>query len=373
MTLIVVAEDDPGTLKLLTVVLEKKGHDVVAVSDGATAWESIQKLRPDVIVSDIDMPGLSGLGLLERVRAHPVSALTPFIFLTSLQERRDMRHGMNLGADDYIAKPFRARELAEAVMAQVNKNHMRAQSLDLQVQAALTGALHAQARDLSDAYEERLARALNEQWPGGGTARKANHHDQATVLSAGLVNHAAWNSALSAQDMAQLLKRFYDSCGDTVFLFGAHSLQFLGDGVVAVFADGAAAPTTSPHGLRAVKAALALRKAVSGLNSFVQTLAPRNGLESVDLGVALHVGPVAMMRLDGLLGGAAQSVPVGETVMDAVALQKHAQYPGRTGITVSAQVLRSVTGAVHPVRRYLLALPHRVDPMDVCLVEPLPN
>ncbi|MBA4266439.1 MAG: adenylate/guanylate cyclase domain-containing response regulator [Comamonadaceae bacterium] len=373
MTLIVVAEDDPGTLKLLTVVLEKKGHDVVGVSDGATAWKSVQKLRPDVIVSDIDMPGLSGLELLERVRAHPTIALTPFIFLTSLQERRDMRQGMSLGADDYIAKPFRARELAEAVMAQVNKNVMRAQSQDMHVQAALTDALQAQARDLSDAYEERLARALNEQWPGGGAARQASYHEHATVLSAGLLNGGSWCMALSAQEMAQLLKRFYDSCGDTVFLFGAHSLQFVGDGIVAVFADGTDAPASSPHGLRAAKAALALRKAVSGLNNFVQTLALPSGPDNVDLGVALHGGPVAMMRLDGLLGGAAQSVPVGETVMDAVALQKHAQYPGRTGITVSAQALRSITGAVQPVRRYLLALPHRVDPMDVCLVEPLPN
>lgn len=372
MTLIVVAEDDPGTLKLLTVVLEKKGHDVVVAANGADAWERIQALRPDVIVSDVDMPGISGLELLERVRSHPVSALTPFIFLTSLQERRDMRHGMSLGADDYIAKPFRAVELVDAVMAQVNKSNMRAQSQDLHVQAALTSALQAQARNLSDAYEEQLASALNEQWPGGAAARQARHHDQATVLSAGLLRHASWAMALDAQDMARLLKRFYDSCGDTVFLFGAHTLQFVGDGLVAVFADAADAPTSSPHSLRAVKAALAMRMANAGLNGFLRTLASHTGQESADISVALHCGPVAMMRLDGLLGGAAQSVPVGETVIDAVALQRHAQAPGRTGITVSAQVLRNITGAVFPARRYLLNLPHRVEPLDVCMVEPLP-
>ena len=373
MTLIVVAEDDPGTLKLLSVVLEKKGHDVIGVADGQTAWERIAELRPDVVVSDVDMPGLSGLELLERVRAHPVCALTPFIFLTSLQERRDMRLAMSLGADDYIAKPFRARELAEAVMAQVNKSQMRAASQDMRVQATLNEALQAQARDLSDAYEERLARALNEQWPGGGAARQASHHEHATVLCAALVDQAAWSMRLAAPDMAKLLKRFYDYCGDTVFLFGAHSLQFQGDGVVAVFADGADAPVSSPHGLRAAKAALALRKAVAGLNALLQTMPADESLHSLDIGVALHSGPVAMMRLDGLLGGAAQSVPVGETVVDAMALQKHAQSAGRTGINVSAQVLRSITGAVQPTRRYLLALPHRTDPMDVCMVEPLSN
>jgi class 3 adenylate cyclase len=249
---------------------------------------------------------------------------------------------------------------------------MRAQSQDLHVQSALSRALQTQARDLVDAYEEQLARALSEQWPGGGAARQASHHDRATVLSAGLLRHANWVQTLDPQDLARLLKRFYDSCGDTAFLFGAHTLQFMGDGLVAVFADGEDADSSSPHSLRAAKAALAIRKASAGLHSFAQALPSFNGQERADIAVALHCGPVAMMRLDGLLGGAAQLVPVGETVIDAVALQNHAQAPGRAGITVSAPVLRAITGAVQPTHRYLLNLPHRVEPLDVCTVEPLP-
>ena len=371
MSLIVVAEDDPGTLRLLCVVLEKKGHEVVGVADGKTAWERIQELRPDVVVSDVDMPTLTGLELLEKVRTHPQLGLTPFIFLTSLQERRDMRQAMSQGADDYIVKPFRARELAEAVMAQVNKNHMRSASQELRVQASLDQALKTQANELSDAFEQRLAKALNEQWPGASQTREAGFHPHATVLCAGFLGFESWATRLSAAALAQLLKRFYDNCGDTVFLFGAHSLQFQGDGVVAVFADAAEAPPSAPHGLRAAKAALALRKAAVALRPLLETLMPEHDLPTIDVGVTLHSGPVAMMRLGGLLGGAAQAVPVGETVVDALAMHKLADTPGRKGVTVSAPVLRSITGAVQPVRRYLMNLPHRPDPVDVCLVEPL--
>ncbi|MFN3494264.1 MAG: response regulator [Hydrogenophaga sp.] len=372
MSLIVVAEDDPGTLRLLCVVLEKKGHDVLGVADGQTAWERIAELRPDVVVSDIHMPGLSGLQLLERVRTHPHLGLTPFIFLTSLQERRDMRQAMSLGADDYIVKPFRARELAEAVLAQVNKNQMRAASQDLKVQASLDQALKTQANELSDAYELRLAQALNEQWPGASQAREAGFHAQATVLCASVLAFERLATRLEATALAQLMKRFYDNCGDTVFLFGAHSLQFQGDGVVAVFADGPDAAPSAPQGLRAAKAALALRKASANLMPLLQELAPGQTEPGIDIGVSLHSGPVAMMRLGGLLGGAAQAVPMGETVLDALAMHKQAGAPSRSGVTVSAQMLRSITGAVQPVRRYLMNLPHRADPLDVCLVEPLP-
>ena len=76
-------------------------------------------------------------------------------------------------------------------------------------------------------------------------------------------------------------------------------------------------------------------------------------------------------QLDGLLGGSRQLIPVGEAVVDAMAMQRHA--PSEHGaITVSIPVLRSITGAVRPVARYLLTLPHRSEPVDVCAVEPLP-
>lgn len=372
MAVLVVAEDDAGTRKLLSVVLERMGHTVHATADGAMAWETIRTVRPDLILSDVNMPRMSGFELLDQVRAHPQLMLTPFVLLTSLQERRDIRQGMRMGADDYLTKPFQSSELRDAVQAQLNRLNTRAAAHELHVRHVVSGALEAQARTLGDDFEDRLAKALNEQWPTGERAASGDEAlGNATVLCAGIEHYPAWLAALSADALSLLLKRFYDNSGDTVFLFGASTLQFLGEGVVAVFADRDSTPS-APHALRAIRAAWGLRNAAAGLQAFVSRQFPGRDLPRFDVSMALHSGPVALMRLEGLLGGAAQTVPVGATVASAMALQRRAT---RTHgpVTVSVPVLRSVTGAVRPVQRYLVALPHHAEPMDVCAVEPLPH
>lgn len=281
-----------------------------------------------------------------------------------------MRQGMNLGADDYITKPLRPRELIDAVVAQLGRQAMRQAARALQVQTALTEALEEQAWALQEQYEKRLARELSEQWPGQGGGEDDRTLPDATVLFADIRHYPQWLAELSPAEMGQLLKRFYEYSGDTVHLFGASALQFVGEGVLAVFADPTGTGTTAPHSLRATKAALGLRKAAAGMAGFVQRQFPGRPLPIFEVGVALHRGPVAMTRMDGLLGGNPLQIPVGETVVDAMALQRHASATSGA-ITVTVPVLRSVTGAVRPVARYLLSLPHRTEPMDVCSVEPL--
>lgn len=369
MARIAVAEDDPGTRKLLSVVISRMGHEVFEAVDGAQAWELIRKLRPAVIVSDVTMPGMNGFELLERVRKDPELALTPFILLTSLQERKDMRQGMRMGADDFITKPFQSTELRDAINAQLNKQATRRAEQAQAIQGSLGDALEEQARDLTDQYEDRLARALSEQWPSGNPGQVESSLSEATVLFGNVCSYRDWFNVLSADEVGQLVKRFYERSGDTVFLFGALGMQLVDEGVVAVFADKSDARGTS-HSLRATRAALGLRSAAASLRSFVQQQFPDRELPLLEIGVALHSGPVSMMRLEGLLGGAPQIVPVGETVADTIAIQRHAQTaPGK--VTVSVGVLRRITGAVKPGKRQLLSLPQRGNPVDVCEVEPL--
>lgn len=369
MALIVVAEDDGGTLKLIQVVLRNQGHDVLTASDGQRAWLLIREHRPDLVVSDINMPGASGFELLRAVREHNHLNQIPFVLLTSLQERRDMRQGMILGADDYLTKPVRPHELVDAVTAQLNRQAMRAASLDLQVRDAVSEALEDQAWTLQAQYEKRLARELSEQWPGESQGQQEQRHAHATVLFADIRRYPQWLATLDHERFASLLKRFYEGSGDTVHLFGASALHFVGDGLMAVFTD--LGPGTTAHqGLRAVKAAFGLRNAAAAMQGFIQHRFPGLSLPRFEVGMALHSGPVTMMRLDGLLGGATQVLPVGEAVVDAIAVQRRS--PETHSVTVSIPVLRSVMGAVHPVARHFVALPHRNDPLEVCAVDPLP-
>lgn len=368
MALIVVAEDDPGTLRLLGAVLQRQGHDVIGRADGSDAWACIQSMRPDLVVSDVNMPGLSGFDLLARIRATGDLALTPVILLTSLQERQNMRLGMRMGADDYLTKPFQREELIEAVNAQLGKQALRAAAQDMQVHARLNDALEAQAED----YESRLAAALDQQWPG-----VAADHAQADipeiegyVLCAGILEYERWSASLTPPESARLLKRFHESCGDTIHLFSASHMQFGNDAVVALYTARGGAPGSegAAPGLRAIKAALGLRRSVAALRSFIGRQLPDRNLPAFDIGIALHRGPVGLLRLEGLLGGAVQTVPVGQTVTDALAILRHAA-GADAPITVTVPVLRSVTGTVRPTHRYLLTLPHRPQPMDVCRIE----
>ncbi len=126
MALIVVVEDDAGTLQLIAALLKRDGHGVLLAEDGAQALRLIENFKPELVISDIQMPAMDGFQLLESLRNNPAIAATPMILLTSLHEREHIRHGMTTGADDYITKPFRPVELREAVNAQLKKRAKQA-------------------------------------------------------------------------------------------------------------------------------------------------------------------------------------------------------------------------------------------------------
>jgi diguanylate cyclase (GGDEF) domain len=94
----------------------------LTAANGRIGVELAEKHHPDLVVCDIAMPELDGYGTLSALRANPQTATTPFIFLTAKVSKADMRQGMDLGADDYLTKPFTAQELLAAIDARLKKN-----------------------------------------------------------------------------------------------------------------------------------------------------------------------------------------------------------------------------------------------------------
>ena len=112
---IVVADDDAVGRELVSRVLEKAGHPTVTAADGALAWDVIQSVKPPLAVLDWDMPHLSGLDVLRRVKL-TVDRTPPYVLLlTSRTEVRDRVRGLSVGADDYLTKPFEPAELVARV------------------------------------------------------------------------------------------------------------------------------------------------------------------------------------------------------------------------------------------------------------------
>jgi signal transduction histidine kinase len=116
---ILVVEDEEAILEIITFFLEDEGYRVLQSLNGEAALSHLEEAKPDLIISDIRMPGMDGFALCEAVRANPDFGQLPFIFLTGRDERADVRRGMGLGADDYLTKPFEPEELLSAVQVRL--------------------------------------------------------------------------------------------------------------------------------------------------------------------------------------------------------------------------------------------------------------
>ncbi|MDI6757933.1 MAG: response regulator, partial [Endomicrobiia bacterium] len=112
---ILIADDDAEILDLLVYALEAEHYTVVTSSDGETALKKILEEKPDLIILDVNMPGMSGFEVCQRIRENSDVCLTPVIILSSLAKTKDRITGIKLGADEYLTKPFEPFELVARV------------------------------------------------------------------------------------------------------------------------------------------------------------------------------------------------------------------------------------------------------------------
>src|SRR6266496_5196236 len=121
MKSILVIDDNQDIRENTAEILEMGGYKIFTAENGKKGVELALKEKPDVIVCDIMMPELDGYGVLHLLRKNPESQNIPFIFLTAKTERTDFRKGMEMGADDYITKPFDDIELLNAIEIRLKK------------------------------------------------------------------------------------------------------------------------------------------------------------------------------------------------------------------------------------------------------------
>lgn len=121
MSKIAVIEDNNEMRENIEEILLLADYEVVTAENGKEGIELVKQEKPDLIICDIMMPEMDGYGVLYYLRKIPETSAIPFILLTAKTERLDMRKGMNLGADDYISKPFEETELLKAIESQLNK------------------------------------------------------------------------------------------------------------------------------------------------------------------------------------------------------------------------------------------------------------
>lgn len=163
MKKILVIEDEKPVLTNILEILTSGGFYPIGADNGQLGVQLAKENAPDLVLCDIMMPLLDGYGVLTQLRSEPATATIPFIFLTAKADKTELRQGMNLGADDYLTKPFRRKELLEAISSRLAKHAALMQQYTAERQRA--EALNQKMQELqhmSDTQEELLKKLISE-------------------------------------------------------------------------------------------------------------------------------------------------------------------------------------------------------------------
>ncbi|HEX3867708.1 MAG TPA: HD domain-containing phosphohydrolase [Gemmatimonadaceae bacterium] len=154
---VLVVEDDPSNARMLTRLLCSEGYTVETAADGQEALDVIAKRPPDVLLLDVMLPTIDGFEVCRRVKADPATRLTPVVFLTGLDAGEHRIAGINVGADDFLSKPFNTEELRARVRSLVQLKHFT-DELESAESVILSLALTVEARDsYTNGHCHRLA------------------------------------------------------------------------------------------------------------------------------------------------------------------------------------------------------------------------
>ena len=305
---VLLIEDDEAQRFVARFALKKSGHEVREAGDGVQGLRLARELRPDVIVCDVMMPGVTGYDVLGQLRADPGLVAVPVILLTAMSARKHMRQGMTAGADDYLTKPYKPEELCDAVEAVLARRQVQEEAFRSSVSGLVETALEQQKERLGKQYETQLQREINKRWTQAQGATDL-HYARAFLLLADLI--VADEDADPAV-LAERVKQVQQSARDTLYLFGATQVLPYGPKLMAVFGDHDTHTTTGE--LRVLRAALALARTV-----------PRDR----PVTIALHAGPVSMVAMtDGLHGDQGHALVPGAAVNADAALEETAAAGG---------------------------------------------
>ena len=122
MQKLLIVEDMESVANLLRTLLEREGFEVASAQDGYEALEAVRKEKPALVLLDLILPGLDGLEVLRRLRSDPQTAELPVIIVSGKEEETDKVIGLEVGADDYITKPFQANELIARIKSRLRRS-----------------------------------------------------------------------------------------------------------------------------------------------------------------------------------------------------------------------------------------------------------
>lgn len=245
---IVVADDRPESVQLVRDLLEMEGYRIVAAYDGQEALDRIRQHLPDLVLLDLNMPVLNGYEVCQQLKADPITADIPVLMLTAWAEPDQRVRGLQLGAEDYLAKPFDYREL----MARIQTRLRAKQETD---------RLRAAQRTIRETFERYVSARVVERLLADPTrVRLGGRQQMVTILFADLRGYTSLAQSLSPDQLVDVLNGHLNVAAQAVLAYDGIISQYAGDLVMAIF--NAPLPQED-HALRAARAALRLREGMA--------------------------------------------------------------------------------------------------------------
>jgi adenylate cyclase len=293
---ILLIEDAPANIQALTGILQEQGYQISVATNGQQAFNVLERIGPDLILLDIMMPGMDGYEVCRRIKASTTWGKIPIIFLTARTDTVDIVRGFEVGAVDYVAKPFNGPELLARVRTHLALDHLHRENQRL----------------LLNILPGPIAERLKKQ-----TGIIAESFDDVSVLFADIVGFTPLSARLSPTGLLELLNRVFSGFDELAGRRGLEKIKTIGDAYMVA----GGLPEPQPDHLASMAAlALEMQESVRKVGTEWGGLTLRGGL---------HVGSV----IAGVIGIRKFIYDVwGDTVNTASRLESHG-LPGRVQVS----------------------------------------
>lgn len=296
---ILVVDDAPQNVRLLEAVLTSSGYSVRAASSGSEALEQLTREPPDLVLLDIQMPGMNGYEVCRRIRENPATQFLPVVMVTS-SDTEVRFNAIEAGADDFIVKPFDQQELLARVrsLVRIKQYHDKIESQTAELadwNRTLQARVEEQVAELErmNSLRRFVSPTLAELILSQGESILDSHRREIAVLFADLRGWTSFSATTEPEEVMGVIQDFHASMGDLILEFEATVGWFAGDGLMVWFND--PIPCSDPAH-RAVKLAVEMRRVMAERASKWR----KRGHElDFSVGIALGYATLGKIGFDG--------------------------------------------------------------------------
>ena len=266
---ILAVDDTPANLRVVEAMLGPLGYEIVMARSGPEALEKMRTDPPDLVLSDIVMPGMTGYDLCRKIREDPATRFLPVVMVTASGDQERVQ-AIEAGADDFMAKPYNQVELRSRVASLIRLKRYHDTIERQKAELAEWGrTLEARVNEQVEELERmsRLRRFLSPQIAElvvsqGGEALLEGHRREITVCFSDLRGFSTFSETAEPEEALAIMRAYHQALGDLVFRYEGTLEHFAGDGVMVFFND--PIPVADPvH--RAVRMAVAMRDRMAEL------------------------------------------------------------------------------------------------------------